>query len=339
MNSFVKGRKRRDVPDFPELGEEVNEGFEDEGMEEDEFLVEEDDLKEVIWGTPKLDEKRELFIEDAVKAWLKEVSRIPLLTPEEEVELAKRIEQGDEDAKRKMIEANFRLVISIAKKRVGRGLPFADLVAEGHLGLIKAVEKFDWRKGFKFSTYATWWIRQAISRSIADQARLVRIPVHMVENLHKLSRAMKQLSQHLGRKPTVEELSDETGLTIDEVQRILDITPDPISLDNITGEDDDSRVLDFVADSDAPSPEEEVTRSMQREQLEQLINSCLTAREQLVIRLRYGLDSGYQRTLEEVGKILGVTRERVRQIEAKALKKMRHPHRIRKIKEYIEGID
>lgn len=335
----MKRRKRSGINGFPDYGDENDRELENGGMEDEEFLVEEDDIKEEIWEGTKLDETREIIIEDAVKAWLKEVSKIPLLTPDEEVELAKRIEQGDEDAKRKMIEANFRLVISIAKKRVGRGLSFADLVAEGHLGLIKAVEKFDWRKGFKFSTYATWWIRQAISRSIADQARLVRIPVHMVENLHKLSRAVRQLTQQLGRKPTIEEISEETGLTIDEVQRILDITPDPISLDNVTGDDEDSRVLDFVADVDAPSPEEEVTRLMRREQLEQLINSCLTEREQLVIRLRYGLDSGYQRTLEEVGKILGVTRERVRQIEAKALKKMRHPHRIKKIKDFIEGLE
>jgi len=335
----VKRRKRSGINGFSDYGDESDRELENGGMEDEEFLVEEDDIKEEIWEGTKLDETREIIIEDAVKAWLKEVSKIPLLTPDEEVELAKRIEQGDEDAKRKMIEANFRLVISIAKKRVGRGLSFADLVAEGHLGLIKAVEKFDWRKGFKFSTYATWWIRQAISRSIADQARLVRIPVHMVENLHKLSRVVRQLTQQLGRKPTIEEISEETGLTIDEVQRILDITPDPISLDNVTGDDEDSRVLDFVADADAPSPEEEVTRIMRREQLEQLINSCLTEREQLVIRLRYGLDSGYQRTLEEVGKILGVTRERIRQIEAKALKKMRHPHRIKKIKDFIEGLE
>lgn len=327
----MKGRKREATGSFPDFGEEEDGEMEEERLEEDE-------IEEGDWVSEK-SKDRQIIIKDAVKAWLKEVSKIPLLTPEEEVELAKRIEQGDEDAKRKMIEANFRLVISIAKKRAGRGLPFADLVAEGHIGLIKAVEKFDWRKGFKFSTYATWWIRQAISRSIADQSRIVRIPVHMVENLHKISRAVNQLTQQLGRKPTIEELSEETGMTIDEVQRIMDIAPDPISLDNITGEDDDTRVSDFVADDEAPSPEEEVTRFMQREQLEQLINSCLAAREQLVIRLRYGLDSGYQRTLEEVGKILGVTRERVRQIEAKALKKLRHPHRIRKIKEYIEGED
>ncbi|MBC7327339.1 sigma-70 family RNA polymerase sigma factor [bacterium] len=314
-----------------------DEGNEFTQMEEMDSLKEDEEMEGISWG--KLNKEKEIQIEDAVKAWLREVSKIPLLTPEEEVELAKRIEQGDEDAKRKMIEANFRLVISIAKKKAGRGLPFADLVAEGHLGLIKAVEKFDWRKGFKFSTYATWWIRQAISRSIADQSRLVRIPVHMTENLHKISRASRQLSQQLGRQPTIEELSLETGLTIDEIQRILEITPDPISLDNLTGEDEDSRVLDFVADSDTPSPEDEVSRSLQREQLEELINSSLTPREQLVIRLRYGFDSGYQRTLEEVGRVLGVTRERVRQIEAKALKKMRHPHRIKKIKEFIEDFE
>lgn len=333
----MRGRKRKDIGSFPDYLKGGDSEMEREGFEEE--LWGEEEAEEMIWERTSLGEERETQIEDAVKAWLKEVSKIPLLTPEEEVELAKRIEQGDEDAKRKMIEANFRLVISIAKKKAGRGLPFADLVAEGHLGLIKAVEKFDWRKGFKFSTYATWWIRQAISRSITDQARLVRIPVHMVENQHKVTRAIRQLTQQLGRKPSIEEISMETGFTIEEIQRILGITPEPISLDNIAGEDDDNRVLDFVADVDTPSPEEEVTRTMQREHLEQLINNYLAAREQLVIRLRYGLDSGYQRTLEEVGKILGVTRERVRQIEAKALKKMRHPHRIKKIKEYIEGID
>jgi len=314
------------------------EGFFSPDLEDMEFIEEEEEETTSFFEEAEWEDKtdREFVVEDAMKAWLKEIADIPLLTPEEEVELAKRIEEGDMDAKRRMIEANFRLVISIAKKKMGRGLPFADLIAEGHLGLIKAVEKFDWRKGFKFSTYATWWIRQAISRSIADQARLVRVPVHMVENLHKLARAARQLMQRFGRKPTEEELSMETGLTIDEVRRIMEISPDPISLDNLTGEDDDSRVLDFVADNDAPSPEEEVARSMQREKLEELISSCLTPREQLVIRLRYGFDSGYQRTLEEVGRILAVTRERVRQIEAKALKKMRHPHRIKKLKEVID---
>jgi RNA polymerase primary sigma factor len=315
-----------------------NEGFFSPDWEELEFIEEEEEEGSSFFEEAELEDKtdRQFVVEDAMKAWLKEIAKIPLLTPEEEVELAKRIEEGDMDAKRRMIEANYRLVISIAKKKMGRGLPFADLIAEGHLGLIKAVEKFDWRKGFKFSTYATWWIRQAISRSIAEQARLVRVPVHMIENLHKLARAARQLSQRLGRKPTEEELSMETGLTIDEVRRIMEISPDPISLDNLTGEDDDTRVMDFVADSDAPSPEEEVARCMQREKLEELISSCLTPREQLVIRLRYGFDSGFQRTLEEVGRILAVTRERVRQIEAKALKKMRHPHRIKKLKEVID---
>jgi len=325
VNSLAR-KKRDEGFHSPDFYEEMD--FIDEEEEETTSFFEEAELED------KTD--RQFVIEDAMKAWLKEIANIPLLTPEEEVELAKRIEEGDMDAKRRMIEANFRLVISIAKKKMGRGLPFADLIAEGHLGLIKAVEKFDWRKGFKFSTYATWWIRQAISRSIADQARLVRVPVHMVENLHKLTRAARQLMQRFGRKPTEEELSMETGLTIDEVRRIMEISPDPISLDNLTGEDEDTRVMDFVADSDAPSPEEEVARAMQREKLEELISSCLTPREQLVIRLRYGFDSGYQRTLEEVGRILAVTRERVRQIEAKALKKMRHPHRIKKLKEVID---
>ncbi|MGB9797483.1 MAG: sigma-70 family RNA polymerase sigma factor [bacterium] len=321
-------RRSSDRPFPPYFDDMEEELLGDEAEEETSFLIEEEEWEDKSG--------RHYVVEDAMKAWLKEVAKIPLLTPEEEVELAKRIEQGDMEAKRRMIEANFRLVISIAKKKMGRGLPFADLIAEGHLGLIKAVEKFDWRKGFKFSTYATWWIRQAISRSIADQARLVRVPVHMVENLHKLMRASRQLTQRLGRKPTEEELSLETGLTIEEVRRVMEITPDPISLDNLTGDDEDTRVSDFVADDDSPSPEEEVARCMQREKLEELINSCLTPREQLVIRLRYGLDSGYQRTLEEVGRILGVTRERVRQIEAKALKKMRHPHRIKKLKEVLD---
>lgn len=305
------------------------------GVEEEKEMImfeeseEEGDLQQEI-------DQTEIAINDTMRAWLREIGKIPLLTAEEEVELAKRIEQGDEEAKRKMIEANYRLVVSIAKKKAGRDLPLADLIAEGNLGLIKAVEKFDWRRGFKFSTYATWWIRQAISRSVAEQARLVRVPVHMIENLNKVNRVIRKLTQELNRKPTIEEIAMELNMSISKLQELLNISPDPISLDNLMGEDEDTRVIDFVADEDVPSPEEEISRSWKKEHCEQLISSCLTPREQLVIRLRFGLDSGYQRTLEEVGRILGVTRERVRQIEAKALKKLRNPHRIKKIKELMD---
>lgn len=274
-------------------------------------------------------------IDDPVRMYLKEIGRIPLLTPEEEVELAKRIEQGDEEAKRRLAEANLRLVVSIAKKYVGRGMLFLDLIQEGNLGLIKAVEKFDYRKGYKFSTYATWWIRQAITRAIADQARTIRIPVHMVETINKLIRVSRQLLQELGREPAPEEIAKEMGISEDKVREIMKIAQEPVSLETPIGEEEDSHLGDFIEDHEAKAPAEEASYTLLREQLEEVL-STLTEREQKVIRLRFGLDDGRARTLEEVGQQFGVTRERIRQIEAKTLRKLRHPSRSKKLKDYLE---
>ncbi|EKP95017.1 RNA polymerase sigma factor RpoD [Thermaerobacter subterraneus] len=274
-------------------------------------------------------------LDDPVRMYLKEIGRIPLLTPEQEIELAKRIEQGDEEAKRKLIQANLRLVVSIAKRYVGRGMLFLDLIQEGNLGLIKAAEKFDYRKGFKFSTYATWWIRQAITRAIADQARTIRIPVHMVETINKLIRVQRQLVQELGREPTPEEIAKEMGIEPEKVREIMKIAQEPVSLETPIGEEEDSHLGDFIEDEDALAPAEAASQLLLREQLEDVLHT-LTDREQKVLRLRFGLDDGRQRTLEEVGQIFGVTRERIRQIEAKALRKLRHPSRSKKLKDYLE---
>jgi len=274
-------------------------------------------------------------IDDPVRMYLKEIGRVPLLTAEEEVELAKRIEAGDEEAKRKLAEANLRLVVSIAKRYVGRGMLFLDLIQEGNLGLIKAVEKYDWRKGYKFSTYATWWIRQAITRAIADQARTIRIPVHMVETINKLIRVQRQLVQQLGREPTAEEIAREMGIEEDRVREIMKIAQEPVSLETPIGEEEDSHLGDFIEDQEAPAPAEEASYTLLKEQLEDVL-STLTEREQEVLRLRFGLDDGRPRTLEEVGQLFGVTRERIRQIEAKALRKLRHPSRSKKLKDYLE---
>ncbi|MGI6082197.1 MAG: RNA polymerase sigma factor RpoD [Limnochordia bacterium] len=274
-------------------------------------------------------------LDDHVRMYLKEIGRVPLLTAEEEVALAKRIEQGDEEAKRALAEANLRLVVSIAKRYVGRGMLLLDLIQEGNLGLIKAVEKFDYRKGYKFSTYATWWIRQAITRAIADQARTIRIPVHMVETINKLIRVSRQLLQELGREPTPEEIANEMELPVERVREITKIAQEPVSLETPIGEEEDSHLGDFIEDQDALAPAEAASFLMLKEQLEEVLDS-LTPREERVLRLRFGLDDGRTRTLEEVGQVFGVTRERIRQIEAKALRKLRHPSRSKKLKDFLE---
>ncbi|WHY84748.1 RNA polymerase sigma factor RpoD [Neobacillus novalis] len=274
-------------------------------------------------------------INDPVRMYLKEIGRVDLLSAEDEIKLANRIEEGDEEAKRRLAEANLRLVVSIAKRYVGRGMLFLDLIQEGNMGLIKAVEKFDYRKGFKFSTYATWWIRQAITRAIADQARTIRIPVHMVETINKLIRVQRQLLQDLGREPTPEEIGEDMDLTPDKVREILKIAQEPVSLETPIGEEDDSHLGDFIEDQDATSPSEHAAYELLKEQLEDVLDT-LTDREENVLRLRFGLDDGRTRTLEEVGKVFGVTRERIRQIEAKALRKLRHPSRSKRLKDFLE---
>ncbi|MCL6595094.1 MAG: RNA polymerase sigma factor RpoD [Firmicutes bacterium] len=274
-------------------------------------------------------------IDDPVRMYLKEIGRVPLLTAEEEVMLAKAIEAGDEDARRRLAEANLRLVVSIAKRYVGRGMQFLDLIQEGNLGLIKAVEKFDYRKGYKFSTYATWWIRQAITRAIADQARTIRIPVHMVETINKLIRVQRQLLQTLGREPTAEEIAAEMHIPVERVREINKVAQEPVSLETPIGEEEDSHLGDFIEDEDAPAPAEAASYLLLKEQLEEVLGS-LSPREAKVLRLRFGLDDGRARTLEEVGQAFGVTRERIRQIEAKALRKLRHPTRSKKLRDYLD---
>lgn len=274
-------------------------------------------------------------INDPVRMYLKEIGRVPLLSAEDEIGLAKRIEQGDEEAKRRLAEANLRLVVSIAKRYVGRGMLFLDLIQEGNMGLIKAVEKFDYDKGFKFSTYATWWIRQAITRAIADQARTIRIPVHMVETINKLIRVSRQLLQELGREPTPEEIAKEMDLSTDKVREIMKIAQEPVSLETPIGEEDDSHLGDFIEDQEALAPADAAAYELLKEQLEDVLDT-LTEREENVLRLRFGLDDGRTRTLEEVGKVFGVTRERIRQIEAKALRKLRHPSRSKRLKDFLE---
>jgi RNA polymerase primary sigma factor len=309
--------------------------------EEDEDTpdVEKDAEKIVVDDSGEIDLDSTLpkgiAVDDPVRMYLKEIGKVPLLTAEEEIDLAKRMENGEEEAKQKLCEANLRLVVSIAKRYVGRGMLFLDLIQEGNLGLIKAVDKYDWRKGFKFSTYATWWIRQAITRSIADQARTIRIPVHMVETINKLIRVSRQLLQEYGREPTPEEIAMEMDITEDKVREILKIAQEPVSLETPIGEEEDSHLGDFIPDEDVPAPAEAAAFSMLKEQLVEVLDT-LTEREQKVLKLRFGLEDGRARTLEEVGKTFDVTRERIRQIEAKALRKLRHPSRSKKLKDYLE---
>ena len=294
-----------------------------------------DDEEEVELDKIDLSVPEGVSIEDPVRMYLKEIGKVPLLSAEEEIELAKKMEQGDENAKKRLAEANLRLVVSIAKRYVGRGMLFLDLIQEGNLGLIKAVEKFDYRKGYKFSTYATWWIRQAITRAIADQARTIRIPVHMVETINKLIRVTRQLLQELGREPTPEEIAEEMDMPVDRVREILKISQEPVSLETPIGEEEDSHLGDFIQDDNVPVPADAAAFTLLKEQLVEVLGT-LTEREQKVLRLRFGLDDGRARTLEEVGKEFNVTRERIRQIEAKALRKLRHPSRSRKLKDYLD---
>ena len=311
-------------------------------MEIDDEDVDDPEVDAVIAENPEAKEidleatiSKNIAVDDPVRMYLKEIGKVPLLTAQEEIDLAKRMEAGDEYAKQKLCEANLRLVVSIAKKYVGRGMLFLDLIQEGNLGLIKAVDKFDWTKGYKFSTYATWWIRQAITRSIADQARTIRIPVHMVETINKLIRVSRQLLQEEGREPTPDEIAEEMGISVEKVREILKIAQEPVSLETPIGEEEDSHLGDFISDDDAPAPAEAAAFSMLKEQLVDVLGT-LTEREQKVLKLRFGLEDGRARTLEEVGKKFDVTRERIRQIEAKALRKLRHPTRSKKLKDYLE---
>ncbi|NLM42126.1 MAG: RNA polymerase sigma factor RpoD [Firmicutes bacterium] len=338
----------QDVDLLPEQIDEIYESFSAMGVDviphtnsehddepgdavpEEDDVTADDDQDEYDLSMPE-----GIGLDDPVRMYLKEIGRVPLLTAEEEVELAKRIEQGDQEAARKLAEANLRLVVSIAKRYVGRGMQLLDLIQEGNLGLIKAVEKFDYRKGFKFSTYATWWIRQAITRSIADQARTIRIPVHMVETINKLTRVSRQLLQELGRAPTPEEIAEAMDMPPERVREIMKIAQEPVSLETPIGEEEDSHLGDFIEDQEATAPAEAAAFTMLQEQLEEVLES-LTPREQQVLKLRFGLEDGRGRTLEEVGQVFGVTRERIRQIEAKALRKLRHPSRSKKLKDFLE---
>ncbi|MBE5940038.1 MAG: RNA polymerase sigma factor RpoD [Lachnospiraceae bacterium] len=301
----------------------------------DDDIIDLDDIEDIDMASIDLSAPEGVDIDDPVRMYLKEIGKVPLLSSEEEIELAKRIEEGDEEAKKKLAEANLRLVVSIAKKYVGRGMLFLDLIQEGNLGLIKAVEKFDYRKGFKFSTYATWWIRQAITRAIADQARTIRIPVHMVETINKLIRVSRQLLQELGREPSQEEIAQRMEVSIEKVAEIMKISQEPVSLETPIGEEDDSHLGDFLPDETTATPADAAAYTLLREQIKEVLGT-LPDREQKVLKLRFGLEDGRPRTLEEVGKEFKVTRERIRQIEAKALRKLRHPSRSKKLKDYLE---
>ena len=344
INDFFK-----DFPLDPEHLDKVFDFLEANGIDvlriqdndmDDLIISDDDDLNlseedEVDMENIDLSVPEGVSIEDPVRMYLKEIGKVPLLSAEEEITLAKRMENGDESAKKRLAEANLRLVVSIAKRYVGRGMLFLDLIQEGNLGLIKAVEKFDYRKGYKFSTYATWWIRQAITRAIADQARTIRIPVHMVETINKLIRVSRQLLQELGREPQPEEIAKEMNMSVDRVREILKISQEPVSLETPIGEEEDSHLGDFIQDDNVPVPADAAAFTLLKEQLVEGLGT-LTEREQKVLRLRFGLDDGRARTLEEVGKEFNVTRERIRQIEAKALRKLRHPSRSRKLKDYLD---
>ena len=311
-------------------------GGEDLDLDEDLFIEEDiEDEEEIDMESIDLSVPEGISVEDPVRMYLKEIGKVPLLSSEDEIELAKKIELGDDDAKQRLTEANLRLVVSIAKRYVGRGMQFLDLIQEGNLGLIKAVEKFDYRKGYKFSTYATWWIRQAITRAIADQARTIRIPVHMVETINRLVRVSRQLLQELGREPVPEEIAARADMQVDRVREIMKVSQEPVSLETPIGEEEDSHLGDFIQDEQVAVPADAATFTMLHEQLMEVLDT-LTEREQKVLKLRFGLDDGRPRTLEEVGKEFNVTRERIRQIEAKALRKLRHPSRSKKLKDYLD---
>ncbi|MBQ7505560.1 MAG: RNA polymerase sigma factor RpoD [Ruminococcus sp.] len=324
----------------PEELEKLYDNLEQQGIEiiEDVQNIDFEEITEIAEQQKKdasSDSSDSMSIDDPVKVYLKEIGRVPLLTPEEEVELAIKISEGDLQAKKRLSEANLRLVVSIAKRYLGRGMQFLDLIQEGNLGLIKAVEKFDYTKGFKFSTYATWWIRQAITRAIADQARTIRIPVHMVETINKVKKVSTQILHEKGHEPTSEEIAEKLDISVEKVREIVRVAQEPVSLETPIGEEEDSHLGDFIPDSDTPAPADEASHALLKEQLEEVL-ATLTPREAKVLRLRFGLEDGKSRTLEEVGSEFKVTRERIRQIEAKALRKLRHPSRSKKLKDYLD---
>ncbi len=336
--NFEEEQYDKIVETLEQKGIDVLRMTDEEDEPDEEALLAVEDSEDVDVENIDLSVPDGISIEDPVRMYLKEIGKVPLLTADEEIELAQRMEEGDEEAKKRLAEANLRLVVSIAKRYVGRGMLFLDLIQEGNLGLIKAVEKFDYRKGYKFSTYATWWIRQAITRAIADQARTIRIPVHMVETINKLIRVSRQLLQELNREPTPEEIAKEMNMPVERVREILKISQEPVSLETPIGEEEDSHLGDFIKDENVPVPDKAAAYTLLREDLDEVLKT-LTEREQKVLCLRFGLEDGRARTLEEVGKEFNVTRERIRQIEAKALRKLRHPSRSRKLRDYFDYLD